>query len=200
MNLKFLGHSSFKIKTNENRVIYIDPYAGEDYEGSNLILVSNSNYDHSSRDKIKKIRHDNTEVITTKENAGNINGIVIIPGQDLVVDENIDIKCLRAESDNYHDAVGFLLKVDNIVIYFAGATKKLENVKCDVALIPVGSTHTLTPTEASQDIRIIKPKIVIPMHFGDVEGTLEDAEHFSELLSDVEIKVLIMKENEDIDF
>jgi len=200
MKLKFLGHSSFKLITNENRIIYIDPYSGEYDEGANLILVSNGNYDHCSRTIIKQIRHDNTEVITSNENSGAINAERLGYNEEKLIDEHIQVKALRAQSEQYPNAISFLIKVDGVILYFAGATKKLENVDCDIAIIPVGGTYTLTPEEASEDIRKVKPKVVIPMHYGSVEGTIENAEHFYELLSDAHIKVMVMNEDEEVNF
>ena len=65
-----IGTSILRGTSERSTANIIDTYcsqiAASKARGDNLILVSNTNYDHSSRDKIKKIRHDNTEVITTK--------------------------------------------------------------------------------------------------------------------------------------
>ena len=41
--------------------------------------------------------------------------------------------------------------------------------------------------EAATLVNIIKPQIAIPIHYGSIVGTVEDAENFLKLLSD-EIK------------
>jgi L-ascorbate metabolism protein UlaG (beta-lactamase superfamily) len=39
----------------------------------------------------------------------------------------------------------------------------------------------MDPHEAFEAAKLIKPKIVIPMHWGSIIGTKEDAEEFKEL-------------------
>ena len=54
--LAYLGHASLKITTREGKVIYIDPFAGEEsyYETpADLILVTHEHYDHNEISKIK---------------------------------------------------------------------------------------------------------------------------------------------------
>ncbi len=47
--LLYMGHASIRITTPEDKVIYIDPFAGEGYEpAADLILVTHDHYDHRS--------------------------------------------------------------------------------------------------------------------------------------------------------
>ncbi len=45
--------------------------------------------------------------------------------------------------------------------------------------------------EAARLVNVIKPKIAIPIHYGKIVGTKQDAEKFKELL-DKEIECVIM--------
>ena len=46
--------------------------------------------------------------------------------------------------------------------------------------------------EASELINTIKPKIVIPTHYGSIVGTKEDAINFKKLINpEIECKILI---------
>ena len=61
--LIYLGHASLKIITRESKVIYIDPFAGEEsyYQTpADLILVTHDHYDHFSLEDIKKAANDST--------------------------------------------------------------------------------------------------------------------------------------------
>jgi len=52
---KFLyqGHGSYRLTTNDGRVIYVDPYAGKGYESpADFILVTHQHHDHN---KIKRV-------------------------------------------------------------------------------------------------------------------------------------------------
>ena len=55
---------------------------------------------------------------------------------------------------------------------------KIQKIKCDVALLPVGGTYTMTAKVAANLANIIEPQIAIPTHYGTLVGTKEDAEKF----------------------
>ena len=54
----------------------------------------------------------------------------------------------------------------------------MANIQTDVALLPVGGKFTMTASEAAQAANLIKPKVAVPMHWGDIIGTRADAEAF----------------------
>ena len=61
--LLYQGHGSLRIITEDNKVIYIDPYAGEGYDlPADLILVSHGHPDHNAVDLIAS-RSDDCQVI-----------------------------------------------------------------------------------------------------------------------------------------
>jgi len=65
----------------------------------------------------------------------------------------------------------------------------MDQVKADVALLPVGGTYTMDAVEAAQAANKIKPKVAIPMHWGNIVGSRQDAEKFRDLC-EVEVKIL----------
>ena len=70
-----------------------------------------------------------------------------------------------------------------------------KNVKCDVALVPIGGTYTMNYEEAAKLVNEIKPKLVIPTHYGNVVGEYELGKKFIELIDkDIEVKEVIEKE------
>lgn len=83
--------------------------------------------------------------------------------------------------------------MDGISYYIAGdtdAVKELQDIKCDVALIPIGGTYTMTAKEAAGLINKMKPTAVIPIHYGSIVGKPKDAETFKKLV-DSDIQVVI---------
>ena len=86
------------------------------------------------------------------------------------------------------------MKLDGITYYISGdtdITDENKKVKCDVAFVPVGGTYTMNFKEASDLINIIKPKIAVPIHYGNIVGSKQDAIEFTKLL-DKEIESVIM--------
>ena len=71
--------------------------------------------------------------------------------------------------------------MDGVRYYVSGdtdAVRELSSVKCDVALVPVGGTYTMTAKEAAKLINEIRPQAAIPTHYGSIVGKPEDGEIF----------------------
>jgi len=46
-------------------------------------------------------------------------------------------------------------------------------------ILPVGGTYTMTDKEAAELANLTKPDIAIPIHYGDIIGSKQNAENFS---------------------
>lgn len=207
MKIQWLGHSSFKIKVG-HKIIYIDPYAGEDYtEKADIVLVSHAHYDHSSREKITKVRVDDTIVLTTRDNVAAIDGESFSPGDTRKI-EDITITAIPAYNleKEFHPkenpGLGFIITFDGKSVYHAADTDmipEMKDLKPTVALLPVGGTYTMNAKEAAIAAEKIRPMIAIPMHYGaGIVGKIDDAELFKELAEiNPDIIVRILKEGEE---
>ena len=92
--------------------------------------------------------------------------------------------------------VGYIIEIKGVRYYIAGDTDITEEnrrVKCDVAFVPVGGTYTTDFKEAAQLINEIQPKIAVPIHYGSVVGTKQDAIDFIKLLNPTINGVILMK-------
>jgi len=217
INLKWLGHSSFRIITGDKKVIYIDPYRiyGEDHEieKADFIFITHSHYDHCSIEDIQKIAKDNTTIICPADISSklrhinqkiNIKLAEIGQRQDLI-EEVIKFWPVPAYNINkvYHSKeeewVGYIIQINDTLIYHAGDSDLIPEMKSiegiDIALLPVGGTYTMNAGEAAKAVSIIKPKIAIPMHYGTVSGTGErkEADIFSKYCSTEGIQVKILE-------
>ena len=203
IKIQWLGHASFKI-TNK-KTIFIDPYEIEPAEYADLILITHPHHDHCSLEDIQKIRQKSTIIVTVADCAAKLGNNVktIKPGQTIEID-NLKIKAVPAYNTHrfkspgvpFHPKesgwVGFIVEIDGTKIYHAGDTDKIpemKNIKCDLALLPVGGTYTMDAQEAVEAANEIKPDIAIPMHWGKIVGQEEDAELFSEK-TEVEVRIL----------
>lgn len=205
MEIKVLYHSSIKIISDKR--IYLDPFKiKEEKHDADIILVTHSHYDHFSEEDIIKVKNENTKIVITSDLLERTielgfkeeDIIIVVPNNNYQVLEmkfttipayNVD-KTFHSKEDNW---VGYLLKIDNTIIYIAGdtdITEENKKVKCDIALVPIGGTYTMTYAEAAELINIINPKKVIPMHYGDIVGEKENAIKFKELVNtNVEIQI-----------
>jgi L-ascorbate metabolism protein UlaG (beta-lactamase superfamily) len=71
-------------------------------------------------------------------------------------------------------AAGFVLTIsDGPVLYHSGDTAVFGDMKLigeiyapQVAMLPIGGHYTMGPKEAAMAVRLLTPKIVLPLHFG----------------------------------
>lgn len=207
-DIEVLYHSSIRI--NKGKLIYIDPYHIEkNYNDADMIFITHDHYDHYSEEDIDKIRKNNTIFIVPenllnkliKKGINDENIITLDPGDA----ENIDgIKVEAIHSYNidkpFHPKennwLGYVIEIDGVRYYIAGdtdITEENKNIKCDVAFVPVGGKYTMNFSEAAQLINIIKPKIAVPIHYGSVVGTKQDATDFVKLLYPTTKGIILMK-------
>lgn len=203
MEIKWLGHASFELKIN-GLILYIDPYSGEYEEKADIILISHEHYDHFSREIVEKIRKEDTTIIGTSSVASQIDGCrSVIPGEEGLLGK-IKVKVVHAyntstaprQTHAKGEGVGFVIETEEKTIYFAGDTSfipEMKDIKADVVLLPVGGTYTMDAKEAASAAKLIKPKLAIPMHYGKIVGTTDDALYFKELVEDSGIIVKIME-------
>lgn len=206
-NIEVLCHSS--IRMNKGKIIYVDPFhIEENYQDADIILITHSHYDHFSEEDIEKVRKADTIIYVTEdyvENARQLgfseNKIIGVKPNQTYYEGNMEINTVPAYNVNkqFHPKennwVGYILKIDGISYYIAGdtdITEENKKIKCDVAFVPVGGTYTMTAKEAAELVNIIKPKVAIPIHYGDIVGTKEDATTFvNSLENGIESKILI---------
>ena len=206
-NIEVLCHSS--IRMDKGKIIYVDPFhIKENYKDADIILITHSHYDHFSEKDIEKVRKADTKIYLTEdyvENAKSIgfseNKIVGVKPYQTYYEGDIEINTVPAYNVNkqFHPKennwVGYILKIDGISYYIAGdtdITEENKKIKCDVAFVPVGGTYTMTAKEAAELVNIIKPKVAVPIHYGDIVGTKEDADTFVNNLEDgIDGKILM---------
>ncbi len=100
---------------------------------------------------------------------------VVSPGEKIKFDD-LTCEAIPAYSLGFpshpksHGNVGYILTVNRMRIYHAGDTDLVEPLKAlkniDVALVPIdGGNLTMKTSEAAELINIIKPRMVIPIHY-----------------------------------
>ncbi len=214
VEIKWLGHAGFLIKNS--KVIYIDPYnLREGSEKADLILITHSHYDHCSVADINKIIKNGTKILMTADCQSKITRFdvaikmqIIEPGKEIVYG-NVKISTLPAYNIDkpFHPKdeqwVGYLVKMNDVIVYHAGDTDKIPEMqkltghkqsdKKFIALLPVGGRFTMSVEEAVEAAKEIKPFLAIPMHYGSIVGTDDDAQEFVEMCKDEGINAEILE-------
>lgn len=200
-------HASIRMKKN-NKVIYFDPFKIDDaLNDADYVFITHSHYDHYSQSDIKKVMKNETKFVITSDLESKVTNLgvskdnitIVYPNESYVVDE-IKFDTIPSYNTNktYHKKsynwVGYNAQIDGVKYYVVGdsdITEELKKVKCDVIFVPVGGTYTMTDSEAASVVNDMKPKVAVPIHYGEA-GSKTNAENFVSDL-DSNIKGVVLK-------
>ena len=178
MQIVWLNHAAFKIKTNSGILIYLDPYQIKEDEKADVIITSHTHGDHFSKSDIKKIWKEGTILIGPKSIENDLkkfNGKALKIG-DKFSYKDVEIELFPAYTikksthPKGNEWTGTIIESEGKIVYHAGDTeripemKNLSNRNITVALLPCGGTYTMDFEEATDAAMDIKPKILVPMH------------------------------------
>lgn len=200
MNIKVLNHAS--IKMTGQKTIYFDPYQlMEEYHDADIIFITHDHYDHYEESSIKNAMTDKTILVvptSLEEQARNLstNLILVEPNKTYTIDD-ILVEVIPSYNTNkdFHpkekNYVGYNITIDDTKYYIMGdtdRTSEADSVQTDICLVPIGGTYTMNVDEAVAYINDLKPKKVIPIHYGTVAGDKSFGNTFKEKINN-EIKV-----------
>lgn len=177
-HLHWLGHASFRF--DGPPTIYFDPVSVEsDAPQADIVLVSHEHSDHYAPATLRQISRPETVIVTNKDIAAKLEKEslgcevrALQPGERTTVGD-VEIEAVPAYNvtKSYHPKaagwLGFIVVWGGERLYFAGDTDRIPemaDIRCDVALLPVGGTYTMDVQEAAQAAADIKPRVVVPMH------------------------------------
>ena len=208
LKISWLGHDSFKIMNG--KTVIIDPFKiRQTTDKADILLISHEHFDHFSLDDIKKVVNENTTIVTILAVRKDLSSLkvrevkAVKPGDKLKLGE-ISIEVVPAYNLNkfrepgkvFHPKedgkAGFIIGIKGVRVYHAGDTDiipEMKGLKPDVALLPVSGTYVMTAEEAAQAVKMVEPKLAIPMHYGVIVGTEQDAQRFKQLTT-VEVQIL----------
>jgi len=205
VKITWLGHASFKIEGKSK--VYIDPWKIEEKDEADLILITHSHYDHLSPEDIAKIQGKKTSILAPLDATGKLRGYVrgVKPGESLSLKEmNLQIIPAYNLGKPYHPKgnnwVGYLLEMEETSVYHSGDTDfipEMGKINPYLALLPIGGTYTMGVEDALKAVQSLNPHLVIPMHYGEIVGTLDDAQRFARQCP-VQVKVLAKGETVEI--
>jgi len=170
------------------KVIYIDPWKLKDGPKADLILITHTHPDHFSDEDIERLSNSKTVLIGAHDVVPKRPIVHMRPGDSRnlgwvgieAVPAYNPAKQFHPKTNNW---LGFVIELEGHRIYHCGDTDLIPEMSAlrsiDVALLPVGGTYTMDPEEAAKAAGILKPRLAIPMHWGDIIGDRENAETFA---------------------
>ena len=203
LEIIWISHAGFKIKTNSGKIIYLDPYQitkGE--EKADIIISTHSHDDHFDSKSIKTLWKDSTILlgpISISRELKDFNGKGLKFDEIFKMDD-IQIKLVpsytikKKTHPKSKEWAGVVLETEGKRIYHAGDCERIPEMKelknITVALLPCGGTYTMDFEESCSAALDIKPEIVIPMH-----NWGKDLSGFKDLLNkkDPNIRVEILE-------
>jgi L-ascorbate metabolism protein UlaG (beta-lactamase superfamily) len=190
--------------TDSERTVYIDPWGTDDAAPpADLILITHAHDDHFKPDEIARLSSSGAKIVAPHDVAAELSGDVtpVAPGES---HEVAGVRFTTVPAYNTAEErlqkhpkanrwVGYVLELPSGTYYHAGDTDhvpELDDVKTDVAFLPIGGTYTMDAAEAAGLARSIEPRIAVPMHYGFVVGSPKDAERFRDLAAPVQVQIL----------
>lgn len=188
MDINVNYHSSIIIGN-----IYVDPFnIGDHSEKAAYIFITHSHYDHYSLSDIEKIINSETIFVCTKDVSEDIekhypNKIIVVEPNKGYDDGKISFITFPSYNINkkYHPLsnnwVGYVIEINDVKYAILGdsdLTDDVKNVRCDVLFVPIGGTYTMDAKDASVLTNIIKPKLVVPVHYNGIVGKKSDEKIF----------------------
>lgn len=163
--IRWHGHSCFEIGSEDAITIVTDPHDGKSIGirqplvTGNIVLMSHDHFDHNCERIVQGLEKKSV----TKPGAHNIKGVSI---------HGISSFHDQEEGKKRGENVIFRFELEGIKFCHLGdlghvidesQASKIGQV--DILFIPVGGTFTLDAEMAWNVIGMLKPRVIVPMHF-----------------------------------
>ena len=132
--------------------------------------------------------------------AGNLGGTIPMPFGSVKLFQGIHgsgvAGCLSC---------GFIFRMGGKKIYHAGDTALMTDMNLladealDAALLPIGDFFTMGPEDALRAVKMIKPKLTIPMHYNTFPPIVQDPEAFAALVEKAGFRAAALKPGESVE-
>jgi len=173
--------------------IHVDPSGVGEDSSADLILLTHPHYDNFSEDDIARVRTPNTIVVapaTMKKQLADADHFM--RAGDMIQLDGFDVLAVPAHNvdKKFHTAgdgwLGYVFTIGDTNYYHAGDTDLLpsmRNIRCDVAFLPCGGHYTMDVEKAAQAAEACGAQVLVPIHWGEPHGALEDIQRLEVLFS-----------------
>lgn len=173
--------------------IHVDPLRVNEDSKADLVLLTHPHYDNFSEDDIARVRNPETVIVapaSMKKLLGDADHFMR-PG-DMVQLDGFDVLAVPAHNIEKkfhtpeHGWLGYVFTIGDTTYYHAGDTDFLPSmfgIRCDVAFLPCGGHYTMDAAAAARAGEACGAEIIVPIHWGEQHGTMDDIEHLKQLFS-----------------
>jgi len=168
MEITWFGHSCFRIKGKEVLLV-TDPFADSiGYPSvnltANIVTVSHGHPGHSYTDGV-----DGSPKVLTRPGEYEVGGVFITG-----ISTFHDFEQGETRGKN----IVYLMEIDEVRLCHLGdlghlpSPRQMEDLgNVEVLFLPIGGISTIDARMAAEVVRLLSPKIVIPMHYGTEVAT-----------------------------
>lgn len=229
LEIRWLGHAAFSIKTPGGKIIYVDPWLenplappdAKEADKADLIVLTHGHFDHfgntlelATRTNAKVVTNFEISVFLKSKGLPDDKVIGMSTSGSFTVD-GITLTMVTAvhgsgitDGEKIVDggvAAGFVIRLeDGYTVYHTGDTGLFSDMKLvaqlykpKVVMMCIGGFYTMSPIEAAEAVKLLKPEIVIPMHYGTFPALSGTPEALEKLLpKTVKTKIMGIKPGE----
>ena len=198
MQITYLGHSAFEIKTNDKKIL-IDPFLvlspNYDFNGVSEIFITHGHSDHlgSAIEISQKIGAKITAIFELANYCTSkgaiVNGINLGGWINYDWGKAVAVPAFHSSStpDGFYAGApcGYVFEIEGKTIYHAGDTCLNSEMKVigdlyepDISILPIGGNYTMDIEQAVIASEWLKTSAIIPMHYNTFDAISVDIKDF----------------------